>query len=178
MPSSINKLILKQMQEQLKDLESAVFFNYHRLTVGELNDLRTRLAEAGGDVSVIKNKIAKIVFNEMGLKDMDPLLSGPLSMVIAEDAISIVKVLVDFKKETKKGDLRFSYVEGDTLDKEKTEALAKLPGREELMSRISGMIKGVGGRVAASVSAPASRVAGAVKSIADSEDDAESTDAA
>ncbi len=167
MPSNINKLIYQNLADKLKDINSAVFYNYHHLTVAEMNELRNRLYDAGADLSVIKNNIIKIAFDELGMNGLKEYASGPLSMIVAEDAISAIKVLVDFKKEFKKGDVRFSYVEGTALDKDDTETLAKLPSREELLSRIAGMIKGPGSRVSAAIKGPAGRVAGAVESRAD-----------
>ena len=54
-------------KNQLGEAKTVILTNYKGLTVYSMEDLRTRLREVGGQVSVIKNTLAKVALNDLGI---------------------------------------------------------------------------------------------------------------
>ncbi|MDR2669138.1 MAG: 50S ribosomal protein L10, partial [Desulfovibrio sp.] len=61
----------------------------------------------------------------------------------AADPVSIAKAMADFAKTSKKLTLRHGSLEGKCLSAEQIDALAKLPGREELLAGLLGTMNAV-----------------------------------
>ena len=71
-------------------------------------------------------------------------LTGPNGVAISyEDPVSLAKTLVDFAKDNNKFEIKAGLLEGKAIDTEAIKALAKLPGREELLAMLLGAMNGV-----------------------------------
>ena len=58
-------------KEHAEESKAIILANYKGLTVAQMEDLRIKLREAGGKISVIKNTLAKVALNDMGILALD-----------------------------------------------------------------------------------------------------------
>ncbi len=73
--------------------------------------------------------------NESGLTGSR--LKGPTGVVVAKDAITAAKVLVDFAKENdQKPAMKGGLYEGNAIDEATVKKLATMPTREEALSQL------------------------------------------
>ena len=63
-------------------------------------------------------------------------MTGPLIYGISEDAIAAAKVVHDFGKTNDKLIIKAGSYEGNVMDKAAVQALANIPSREELLSKL------------------------------------------
>src|SRR5260363_51464 len=63
---------------------------------------------------------------------------GPLIYSISEDPVAAAKVVNDFAKSNDKFVIRTGMNEGKVMDLPSIQALANIPGREELLARLLG----------------------------------------
>lgn len=140
MPS---KEILEVKQKQVSEI-SAIFqsngvylFDFRGMTVHELEKLRNRLRPLGGQVKVIKNRLALKYFQEKNMKIGRDVFFGPLAVAYAnKNFIEVAKTMVEFEKENPKVRLKAGFIEQKFADKEKVKAVAKLPAKEQLMAQL------------------------------------------
>ena len=125
---------------ELKDrVEGSVFVilaDYQGLSVAQSETLRARLLDADANMQVVKNRILQQADDRLsqGLK-------GPSAMVYGKgDVVQAAKVLRDFIKETKKPVIKMGTLEGVILSQADIEALASLPGREQLLAQVVGTV--------------------------------------
>ena len=141
------KVELKQpvVQAIVNDIEGAqsiVLVDYRGLTVAEDTALRKQLREAGVVYKVCKNTMMKRAFEGTDFAQLDEYLDGPNAIAISkDDATAPARILAKFAKDAKALELKAGVVEGQKYDAAALEELAKIPSREELLSRLLGSMQ-------------------------------------
>lgn len=122
----------------------AVVADFKGMTVEEMTRLRRKLREAGGDLLVVKNTLARIAFDG-GSHDVikEHFRENCAIALTSEDPIAIAKAVSEFAKTSKTLHVRHGSLEGKFLSAEQLEALAKLPGRQELLGMALGTMNAV-----------------------------------
>ena len=141
------KVELKQpvVQAIVNDIEGAqsiVLVDYRGLTVAEDTALRKQLREAGVVYKVCKNTMMKRAFEGTDFAQLDEHLDGPNAIAISkDDATAPARILAKFAKDAKALELKAGVVEGQMYDAAALAELAKIPSREELLSRLLGSMQ-------------------------------------
>ncbi len=132
----------EQSVAYLKDKFAAVgdyiFADYRGLSVDQITELRSKLYESQTEFRVIKNRYAKIAFEQLGKPDVSEYLVGPTAVALSNgDTNAVAKELFTLSKDwpmTIKGGL----VDGNVFSAADVEAFSKLPGRLELLAMLMG----------------------------------------
>ncbi|HBN09220.1 MAG TPA: 50S ribosomal protein L10 [Cyanobacteria bacterium UBA8530] len=142
MPTKLQKNeSVSQLKEQFGKAQVAIVTDYRGLTVAEITDLRRRLQKVGGDFTVAKNTLIRLVAKETEWQDLDSLLKGPTALAIGyDDPVAAAKVISDFQKEKRKVKIqvRGGVMQGRQMDAQGVQLLAETPPREVLLSRLMG----------------------------------------
>ena len=134
--------------EMLKSVlaEAKTFFlvDYQGLGAEEINVLRAKIRAAGGRMLVAKNRLINVVLQDQGVDGFQDILKGPTALVVVgDDPVGPAKALVDFADEHLL-DLPFpkgGLLEGTVVASEAINRIAELPGREQLLSQIIGLLQ-------------------------------------
>ena len=122
-----------QLSDQLSRSKVAIVSDYRGLSVKELTELRRKVQEVGGDVTVAKNTLIRRVINDTeGMPAIDEILQGPTALVVGyEDPVAPVKALMDFLKANKKEqEVRGGILDGKAVNIDEIKQIATLPSRE------------------------------------------------
>lgn len=124
------------------DKAQAVFFaQYTGMTVEELTELRRGLRAANAKFSVVKNTIAKKAIQGRKEDVAKDLLKGQTAAIYAfGDVAAAAKLIADYGKKNEKLKIVGGYMESEALSAKSVSALASLPSREVLISRILGSL--------------------------------------
>jgi len=123
-----------QLKEKLAGAKSIVFADYRGLKMSQLTDLRNKLREVGGTLTITKNTLLKIALPEADFE-------GPTATLIAnDDEISPIKLLVKALKEAGIGKIKAGFLGTELLDEQKINQLASLPTKDELRGKIVGVL--------------------------------------
>ncbi len=146
---------VEKLSAELKNVSSAVVATYSKLTVAQDYELRKALRGAGAKYQVVKNTLAERAAKgtkiEEGLKN----LSGVTSIAYTTgDPVAMAKALTKYVKDTPEFTFKVGVVEGRVISIKEIEALASMPSKEELMSKLLFLI-----------SAPAQRLATAINAV-------------
>lgn len=135
------------------------FFDYRRMTVSSLAQLRSALSEAGGAAKVAKNTLLALAAARVGL-DVQGFLEGPTLVVRAgEDPASVARVLSEAVRAGQPLVFKGAVVEGvRILGPDGLRTVAGLGSRKEVLGRVAGAVRGVLARAAASLAAPLAQV--------------------
>lgn len=142
-----------------KESGSVVVAHYSGLTVSQMNDLRSKMGEAGGTVKVAKNRLAKIALQGTEAEGMADLFVGQTLIAYSSDPMTAPKVAVDFAKTNDKLVILGGSMGATSLNVDAVKSLASLPSLDELRARLVGMISTPATRIAQVVNAPAGQVA-------------------
>lgn len=138
---------------------TVVVAHYAGITVAQMNDLRTKMREAGGTVKVAKNRLAKIALKGTPSEGMQDLFNGQTLIAYSDDPIVAPKVASDFAKGNDNLVILGGAMGTTNLDANAVKALATLPSLDELRAKLVGMISTPATRIAQVVSAPAAQLA-------------------
>ena len=134
--------IVEEISAQIKDAQSVVLVDYRGLTVVQDTRLRKQLREAGITYKVYKNTMMNFAFKGTDFEALAPYLEGPSAVAIStEDATAPARVLCKFAKEADKLEIKGGVVEGIAYDAKGIGEIAKIPSREELLSKLLGSIQ-------------------------------------
>ena len=134
--------VVQAIAEDVKDAASVVLVDYRGLTVAQDTALRKQLREAGIIYKVCKNTMIKRAFEGTELAALDEYLEGPNAIAISkDDATAPARILAKFAKDAKALELKAGVVEGEAYDQAGLQALAAIPSREELLSKLLGSLQ-------------------------------------
>jgi len=159
-----------EIVEAFNESAGAVLTDYRGLTVKELQELRRSLG-ANADYAVVKNTLAKIAANEVGIDGFDDLLTGPTAIAfINGDVVEAAKGLRDFAKANPALIVKGGYLDGAPLDAKEIAKLADLESREVLLGKLAGAMLASLSQAVYLLNAPlaqAARLAGALQAKAE-----------
>jgi len=134
--------LVETYRQILKENTSLILTDYSGLTVKEMEALRTRIRELGGEFHVVKNSLAKRAFEEADLPEPEHALDGPTAIgVISEDVPALAKAIVDLAKETEILRIKAGVIDGRVLDAAEIKRLAELPPMPVVQAQLLGLIQ-------------------------------------
>ena len=138
----LKKPIVDEISAAVKDAQSVVLVDYRGLTVEQDTQLRKQLREAGITYKVYKNTMMNFAFKGTDCEALLPYLEGPSAIAIStEDATAPARVLCKFAKTADALEVKGGIVEGIAYDADGIKEVAKIPSREELLSKLLGSIQ-------------------------------------
>lgn len=138
----IKQPIVEEISAGIKDAQSVVLVDYRGLTVEEDTELRKKLREAGVTYKVYKNTMMNFAFKGTDFEGLAPYLNGPSAMAYsATDATAPARVIAEFAKKAKALEIKAGVVEGNVYDAKGMEAIASIPSRDVLISRLLGSMQ-------------------------------------
>ena len=138
MPTEAKQAAVAELVELLNEADSAIVSDHRGLSVADLLKVRRELRAKDIQYRIIKNRLAKIAAEQAGREELIPLLTGPSAIAVGgEDEASLAKGLLDATKPFNV-EIRGAALNGETVDAVTVSALAKLPGREQLLAQLAG----------------------------------------
>jgi len=170
MARSDRQAAVADIVESFNDAAGAVLTDYRGLTVKQLQELRRSLGE-NANYAVVKNTLAKIAANQVGISGFDDLLAGPTAIAFIQgDVVEAAKGLRDFAKANPALIIKGGVLDGQPLDAAEVAKLADLESREVLLGKMAGAMLASLSQAVYLLNAPlaqAARLAGALQAKAE-----------
>jgi large subunit ribosomal protein L10 len=139
----LKKPIVEEIASTVEGAQAVVLVNYSGLNVEQDTELRKTLREAGVTYKVYKNTMMKLAFKGTEFEALADDLNGTNAIAVSkDDATAPARILAEFAKKNDKLELISGVVEGKYADKAAIAALASIPSREVLLSRLLGSMQG------------------------------------
>lgn len=169
------------VSQRLSDAPATLLTHYRGLSVKEISQLRTALREANAEMRVVKNTLARRAAGEAGIDGLDDLLVGPTGLVFChDDPVAPAKAIKAFSKDHPELEMRGGWFDGELLDAAAAIKLADLESREDLLTKLAGLMYGALANTARLLKAPLEQQARLVQALIDAggNPDAKATEAA
>ena len=152
---------LEALTEQFKNAQAAMVVGFKGMTVPKDQELRNQLREAGVSYSVVKNTLARKAAEGTAFEQAAAHFKGVTAIALSpSDPVGLSKAITKFSKAN--ADI-FSFkagiVEGKVVALKDVEAIASLPPREELISKVMFLINAQAQRLATVTNAVARNLA-------------------
>ncbi len=142
MPRPEKVRAVEDIKERLEGAGAVFLTEYRGLTVGEMQQLRRSLREAGAEYKVVKMTLARLAADALGLDGLEEFMSGPTALAfVGEDPVGAAKALRDFAREHEQLVIKAGYFAGNVLKPEEVARLADIEPREVLLAKIAGAAK-------------------------------------
>jgi len=129
---------LEALAEQFKNANAAMLVSFTKMTVAKDQELRRQLREAGVSYSVVKNTLARKAAAGTPLEPLAEEFKGVTAVALSTtDPVGLSKAIAKFTKANAEiFSFRVGLVEGKVVELKEVEAIASLPSREELISKV------------------------------------------
>lgn len=134
---------VSKLAEKIKSAKLVLLTDYRGITVTDVTDLRAELRKSGTEYTVIKNNITRRALAEAGIEGLDEALLGPTAVILNnEDYLAPIKAVYNYVKNNDFYKIKAGIIDGKVVSVEEIMTLAKLPSREELLSKLAGSLLG------------------------------------
>jgi large subunit ribosomal protein L10 len=135
--------VVAELAERLRDAQTLMVADYRGLTMTQIDELRTRLIEAGARFTVVKNTLTRLAAEEAGTKDVLELIEGPTAIAFLEadgDPVAVAKVLNETARAHDVLVIRGGILDGAVVGDADIKRLATLPSAEVLQAQLVGAV--------------------------------------
>ncbi|HEX3940307.1 MAG TPA: 50S ribosomal protein L10 [Acidobacteriaceae bacterium] len=143
-----------ELAKELEQSTSAIVGTFTKLTVSQDFELRRTVRAAGGRYRVLKNKLAARAAKGSKIEAALQGLKGVSSVAYTSgDPVALAKALSTWVAENAEFTFKLGIVDGKVINVEEVKALATMPGREEMFSRLLFLINAPAQRLATVINA-------------------------
>ncbi len=154
---------VQELKQNLESSDAAILAEFTGLKVGEMLQLRRKLAENGTRFSVVKNTLSRIAAREAEVEELIPLLTGSTAIAfIKGDAAIAARGIDDIAKKYPALVIKGGVLNGRVLSADQARALAKIESREVLLGQLAGLMGAPLQRLAYLLQAPLGAVGNAL----------------
>lgn len=133
--------IVEKLEQNLEKQKAIYIVDFQNLKASDLFDLRQKLKDAQALFYVAKKRLINLVFKGKKIPIDSEKLEGQTALVFGfEDEITPVKVLNEFQEKNEFPKILGGILDNEFIDQKKAIQLAKLPGKQELYSKLVGTL--------------------------------------
>jgi large subunit ribosomal protein L10 len=160
---------LDALTEQFQNAKAAMLVGFEKMTVSKDQELRNQLREAGVSYGVVKNTLARKAAQGTVIEAAQEHFKGVTAIALSSgDPVALSKAISKFTKANPDiFTFKAGVVEGKVVALKEVEAIASLPSREELISKVMFLINCQAQRLVTVLSAVPRNLAVVIKQIGD-----------
>lgn len=170
------KAVVEQLVEDIKQSDGIYVTDYTGMSVADMNELRSQFTEKGVSYKISRNTLFRRALDEVDGEGLDELREH----MIEQNAVAFVsgdpslpaKILKErHKKKQEKPAFKVAMIDGVIYESDQLDNLAAMKSKEEVIGDIVGLLLSPASNVVSALQSQGSNLAGAIKSIADKEED-------
>ena len=135
------KAIVAEVSARVASAQAIIIAEYRGIGVAQMTQLRAKTRESGVYFHVIKNSLVRRAVADTPYAGLAKHMVGPLVYGIGADPVAAAKVLHDFSKDNEKLVIKVGAIGDKVISRDEITALAALPSRDELLSRLLGTMQ-------------------------------------
>lgn len=135
------KAVVAEVSAEVAGAQSIIVAEYRGLEVGDITVLRANARKADVYLRVLKNTLVRRAVAGTSFEGLAEKMVGPLIYGISKDPVGAAKLLHDFGKSNQKLVVKAGAMPNYVMDAEGVKALASMPSREELLSKLLGTMQ-------------------------------------
>ncbi len=145
---------IEKLNADLARVNGLIVGTFGKLTVAQDFELRKSVRAAGARYRVVKNTLAELAAKGTGFEEALKDLKGVTSIAFTDgDPVALAKALAKYAKDNPEYSFKAAVVEGRLITVKEIEALATMPSKEEIYSKLLFLIQAPAQRLATAISA-------------------------
>lgn len=168
--------VVAEYTEWIEKSSAMVVSEYKGLTMKDIDELRRKLRDAGGEFHILKNTLSKIAFEGAGLTFPEDLFEGSTAVGFAfQDAPGLVKTMVEHARTTEFLKVKGGFLGQTAISSEEIRSLAELPPLPVVRAQLLGTLLAPAGKLVRTLAEPARMVAAIMMAYSEKEAATEAT---
>jgi large subunit ribosomal protein L10 len=147
--------ILDKYVEWLGKSKAVVLVEYTGVTMKELDGMRAKVRETGGELHIVKNTLVKLALEKAGFTVPDEYVTNSTAVGFAfADAASFAKTLTESSKGIEAIKIKGGFMDGAVLSAAQMKAVADLPPLDVVRAQLLGMLQAPAGKLVRTLAEP------------------------
>ncbi len=160
--------MLTQYIEWVGKSQAVVLVEYSGLKMNNLDTIRARVREAGGEFHIVKNTLAKLALEKAGFKVPDDYAEKSTAIGFAfSDPAGFAKALTESTKGMEAVRIKGGFMGTVTLNPAEVKALASLPPLPVMRAQLLGILQAPASKLVRTLAEPGRQVAAVVKAFSE-----------
>jgi large subunit ribosomal protein L10 len=160
--------VLATYAEWLKKSEAVILVEYTGVKMKDLDNIRAKIRETGGEFHVLKNTLARRAFADNGMSLPAEFLVKSTAVSFAfSDPASTAKALSDATKGSEFVKVKGGFMGGQVLSASQVKALADLPPLPVVRAQLLGVLQAPAGKLVRTIAEPARGLAAVLKAFSE-----------
>ena len=162
--------LVTQYVKWVNQSQVMIVTEYRGMSMKQVDDLRAKVRDAGGEFHIIKNTLGQVALKQAGLSLPPKLLEGSSAIVFAfRDAPAMAKVINDYARTSEFVKVKGGYLENRPISAVEVKSLADLPPLPVLRAQLLGTLMAPASKLVRTLAEPARQLAAVIKAYADKE---------
>ena len=171
LPQKLNAMVVESLEARLTGVRDCLLIDYSGMDGVQTFALRGRLRKARCRMKVVKNSVAKVTFDRVGLGGLSGQLKGGSALLYGEGEalLSIAKVVTEWNKDKarKPVAVKGGLMAGIPIGVGDVARLAAIPPKQELLARVAGGVRAPLFQLVGALAGVQRKLVYAVKAVAD-----------
>jgi len=133
--------VVAEVAKEVAGAKAIVMAENRGMPVADMTQLRAKARASGIYFRVVKNTLVRRAVADTPYASLADKMVGPLAYGMGPDPVAVAKVLSDFAKGHEKFVITGGALPGQMMSAKEITALATLPSREELLSKLAGTMQ-------------------------------------
>lgn len=156
--------LVAQYSKWLKQSQATILAEYRGLSMQDMDALRAKIREAGGEFHIVKNTLSKLAFEKAGLSLPEDFFTGSTAVGFAfKDAPAMAKAMTDFAKTTEALKIKGGYLNNRPMNAAGVKSLADLPPLPVVRAQLLGTLLAPASKLVRTLAEPGRQVAAVIK---------------
>jgi large subunit ribosomal protein L10 len=155
-------VLMSQYVTWIKNSQVVFVLEYSKMGMKEIDGMRIKVREVGGQIHVVKNTVMMLALKEAGIKT-DELTGSLLFGFALNNPPAMAKVLVDSTRNSEIFKLKGGYLGGHAFPATAVRSLADLPPLPVMRATLLGVLQAPAGRLVRTLAEPSRQIARALQ---------------
>jgi large subunit ribosomal protein L10 len=148
----------------LKASQAVILVEYTGAKMKDLDGIRAKVREAGGEFHILKNTLARRAFADSGMTlPTDFLVKSTAVSFAFTDPASTAKALTEATKGKEYIKVKGGFMSGQALNAAQVKSLAEMPPLPVMRAQLLGVLQAPAGKLVRTIAEPARGLAAVIK---------------
>ncbi len=156
--------LVSQYNTWLRKSEALIITEYKGMTMKDIDTLRAKVREMGGEFHIVKNTLGKKALEKAGISTKDEFFTGSTAVCFSfHDAPAMAKAMMEFAKTTEALKIKGGYLDRKPMTAAGVKSLADLPPLPVVRAQLLGTLMGPASKLARILAEPGRSIAAVIK---------------
>jgi large subunit ribosomal protein L10 len=162
--------LIDQYDQWLNNSRAMILAEYTGLGMKDIDALRAKIREVGGEFHIVKNTLGLRAFEQAGLDIPKSFFAGSTAIVFAfEDAPATAKAVMEFIRTTELLKVKGGFLGRTSIDANAVKSLADMPPLPVLRAQLLGTLLAPASKLARTLAEPGRQIAAVMKAYSEAE---------